>query len=548
MTLNIPLRSVAAALLHCGLKIAPQYAAEWGRAMLSELHHVEGDWAAFAWAAGGAGMLAKQALLSLVIPGQSNEIVPCVTKENPMRKSTLIAAAACLAACLLFFAVPGFRQAFEISISQGYLLILSLRGNHTYAVQGPYFARVAEEAKKNHDAEGLAFAAIHRWGAPDSAGLAEEAVRLDPKLTWIYAFMVNRNWSVQPSESEIELVSKLQQFDPQNALPHLILAQQAASGKYHRAETSIPAWQSAMAAAFSSSRLDTYGDRLKELNYRVVRRYGLNDPYEVANLSEFFSELLFPQTGTPKNYAKLLLDSGDALAARGDYRGAAKQYLLAAHFGEMVQPRQKQNVEEFIRGWGANTMLQGPYHRLAILYETQGDQEQARLFSVLAARADQGQQDDNASFNRLLAGEDRVPWSAPILIFSAMVMFFCAGAVLLCAIVTIARSRSMLVSKLHVGRAAAVIGCSGVIGLLFSTIVLYLSYRPYAEIVRSYLRDGDPSRLRTLGVIFLYYPSFYDLPNYQVYFWTGIIALCVVALVFMTVRFVSRSRQLVTAV
>ena len=114
MTLNIPLRSVAAALLHCGLKIAPQYAAEWGRAMLSELHHVEGDWAAFAWAAGGAGMLAKQALLSLVIPGQSNEIVPCVTKENPMRKSTLIAAAACLAACLLFFAVPGFRQGLSL--------------------------------------------------------------------------------------------------------------------------------------------------------------------------------------------------------------------------------------------------------------------------------------------------------------------------------------------------------------------------------------------------------------------------------------------------
>jgi hypothetical protein len=74
MMLNIHLRSFAAALLQSALKIAPPYAAEWGRAMLGELHHVEGDWAALAWAAGGAGVLAKQAFLSLLIPGGANQI------------------------------------------------------------------------------------------------------------------------------------------------------------------------------------------------------------------------------------------------------------------------------------------------------------------------------------------------------------------------------------------------------------------------------------------------------------------------------------------
>jgi hypothetical protein len=549
MRLKIYLRSVAAALLHAALKIAPPYAAEWGRAMLHELRHVEGDWAAFVWAVGGAGMLTKHALFSLLIPGQSKQIAPTeaefFAKENPVRKSTLIAAAVCLAASLLFFAVPAYRQAFQISLAQGHGLISGLRGNHTDSLPGPYFAKVAEEAKKSHDAEGLAFAAIHRYGAPDSAELAEDAVRLDPKLTWIYAFMVNRNWSVPGAAPEIEWVSKLAQFDRQNALPDLILAQQAASGKYNGAEMSITAWQSAMAAAFASSKLDTYGDRLKELDYKVALRYGINDPYQAANLSEFFLQVILPRTGNPKDYAKLLLNSGDALAARGDHRDAAKQYLLAAHFGEMVQPRQKRGVEGFILGWYANTILQGPYHRLAILSEKQGNKEQARLFSDLAARADQGQQEDNALAKQFVASEDRVPWNAHILNVSAIAMFFCAGVVLLCAIVVIARSRSIEVSKLHPGRTTAVIGYGGVIGLLLSSTALYFSYRPYAETVRAYLRDGDPSRLRTVALFFDYleYSSFYALPNYMVYFWTGIISLCAVALVFTTVKYMSRYRR-----
>jgi len=552
--LNIPLRSLAAALLHCGLKIAPQYAAEWGRAMLSELHHVEGDWAAFAWAAGGAGMLAKQALLSLVIPGPSNEIVPCVTKENPMRKSTLIAAAACLAACLLFFAVPAFRQAFQISLAQGRSLISSVRGFYGHPISrdeqlttwlGGDTRKVAELARKNHDAEGLAFAALHPWqGTPDSAELAEEAVRLDPKLTWIYADVGHHN-AARPEGDE--WISKLQQFDPQNALPHLLTAEQAAAGKYFGTETSIPAWQNAMAAAFASSKLDTYGDRLKELDYKVTLRYGLNDPFAAGNdflLETFSHNRIF--AGSPYDYVKLLLNSGDALAARGDRQGAVKQYLLAAHFGEMIQPKEQRSAEALFQRFFPNTILQGPYHHLAVLYEKQGDKQQAELFTYLAASADQELRDVPALAMQLLTADDAsAPQNAEILNISGITMFFCAGTVLLCAVIKIARSRSLRLSKLHPGRITTVLGCAGIIGLLMSSTTLYLSYRPYAEAARAYLHDGDPSRLRALAIFFysLDYSSFYTLPTYLIYFWTGIIALCVVTLVFTTVKLISKHRH-----
>jgi hypothetical protein len=124
-------------------------------------------------------------------------------------------------------------------------------------------------------------------------------------------------------------------------------------------------------------------------------------------------------------------------------------------------------------------------------------------------------------------------------------MFLCAGIVSFCAIVKIARSRSLRPSKLHPGRITTVLGCAGLIGLLLSSAALYLSYRPYAEMVRTYFRDGDTSHLGTIGMFFetLEYSNFYTLPTYLVDFWIGVIALCAVALVFTTLKAISTYRH-----
>src|SRR5207245_941059 len=56
----------------------------------------------------------------------------------------------------------------------------------------------------------------------------------------------------------------------------------------HRVEEQPPAWQNALAAAFGSPRLDNYHDRLKELDRRVLLRYGLNDPYRVIGEERWY--------------------------------------------------------------------------------------------------------------------------------------------------------------------------------------------------------------------------------------------------------------------
>src|ERR1700723_1445773 len=58
-------RSVAIALLRFAIRIAPHDTHDWGHGMLSELNHVEGNWSALLWSLGGAGVLAKHAMLAL---------------------------------------------------------------------------------------------------------------------------------------------------------------------------------------------------------------------------------------------------------------------------------------------------------------------------------------------------------------------------------------------------------------------------------------------------------------------------------------------------
>ena len=92
-------RRVATLLLRFAIWIAPHDTLDWGNGMLSELNHVQGSWAALIWAIGGAGVLAKHAVLAVILPGSHRRTVPSAgelfAKEGPMRKTTLAAIVAC---------------------------------------------------------------------------------------------------------------------------------------------------------------------------------------------------------------------------------------------------------------------------------------------------------------------------------------------------------------------------------------------------------------------------------------------------------------------
>src|SRR6266404_6197737 len=145
------------------------------------------------------------------------------SKEGPMRKSVL-AITACVLASLLFFIAPVFRQAFRVSLLPWEFLV---KTDHNRL--NPEMQSIVKKAEQDNDAEALAFVAFRHPQSSEGARLADEAVRLDPKLIWVYAIVAVRG--CPPPETD-RWVPALERFDLQNALPHLIGAEKIDVDQY----------------------------------------------------------------------------------------------------------------------------------------------------------------------------------------------------------------------------------------------------------------------------------------------------------------------------
>lgn len=542
MTSETYLRRVAASLLRLALKVAPQDSFVWGQAVLAELNYVEGDWPALAWAFGGAVVLAKQAMFSLILPSRRHQAIhsrsKLFTKEGPMRKTTLVGIGACAVAFLLFFLVPVFRQAFQVSLAQWHDL-----SNFTHFEDrrlSPELEAVARLAEQNHDAEGLAFVAMRHPKESEGARLADEAVQLDSKLTWIYAVVAVSH----PTLPQVERwVPKLEQFDPENALPYFIVAEaidfdQVLHDKVpKKTSDESPAWKKTMASAFQSPKLDNYLDRLKVLDRRVMLRYRFDDLYQALENSNWY---LLPSYSAwdSYRYAGLVLESGETLEARGDLTGARDRYLAVARFSQMLT-----SAGVHLRRWQGN-VTQEAYKRLQAFSEKDGLQEQARFYASLAAQTERADENDMiAHQNRFHEGY--VPrWSANLVKASGVAMFLCAGILLTCLVYVIRKRQHLGPNSAGLSRITTAFGIGGAVGLLLSSATLYATYRPYAEIFQHYLHTGDESQLPLLSSfldhtgVLLGSEGFYG--DVRVYFWFAVSALCVLALLLAVITFVAK--------
>src|SRR5579859_5900241 len=246
--LEIYLRQAATVLLEAAIRIAPLDAQDWGRAMRGEFNHVDGTWAAVMWALGGASVLAKYAIASLFIPGRPGEAMPpgagLFARDVSIRKAALAIGGGCVLAALLFLAAPPFRQGLGVSLRPWFSAFQGTADNLQPGIEA-----LAIRAEAQHDAEGLAFCAVHLNKDAASARLAQEAVGLDPNFLWVYAVVAVRH----PQLPEIsQWVPTLEHWDPPNALLPMIAAESIEYSHVIRGDVEThggerdAAWQRAM--------------------------------------------------------------------------------------------------------------------------------------------------------------------------------------------------------------------------------------------------------------------------------------------------------------
>ncbi|HEV2246847.1 MAG TPA: hypothetical protein VGW37_09370 [Terriglobia bacterium] len=462
--------------------------------MLGELHQIEGSWAAMAWALGGAGVLAKKALIALLLPsgGGHAPVGNPLSGEARMHKASLIAVGACLAAVLLFFLAPVFRQAFRVSLAQWQGVI---HIDQSQWVRQPALESLARRVEKNHDAEGMAFVAARMDDGAESVRLADEAVHLDPQLIWIFG-VVGARHSVAPEVPG--WIERLEQWDPGNALPYLILAQredmELGGGSFMHPREPSAAWMKAMASAFSSNRIDDYTERLQTIDRKVARRDNLSDPYELVE-SGIRPRLPSYAVANSFRYARLVIASGDSLESRGDNKGAIEKYLQVARFVRMFESHNTSPI--FL-----DMIMPDLYRRLAAIYLKAGDTPQSAFFSGLAATTENELQQHSLQWSSEIENQRSIfgitPWNALVVEISDAAMLAFVFLLLISLLVVVARSRTFKPCKLRVGPVATGLGLLGAAGLLVSSITLYVVYRPYAAIYARFLDTGDASQLKIL--------------------------------------------------
>ena len=392
------------------------------------------------WALGGSSVLVKQALASLFVPGRrKQEFVPdagLFAKDFSLRKGVLATGGVCVLAALLFFAAAPFRQAFGVALKPWLYVYQLASRNFT-----PGIENLAKQAEVRHDPEGLAFCAVRLDDPRESARLADEAVRLDPNLIWVYAVVALHH----PGFPETGLrMEKLERWDPHNALFPLITAVLRCHGKLvhgiwsPQTPEQEQAWQSVMGAAFQSTKFDDYLDRFAQLNRRVVPRYGFYDPYEVQSREGFNISPIAVEIS--KWYANLLIQAGADLDARGDRKGGREKYWTVARFGQLLDSQGRTGAEH----WVGTTLQAMAYSQLQVSAGKEGNQEEAALFGYLAAKFDPGKpvRGESPWIPRQSAfGWDVARRSATVVEISGLMILIFAGLVVMAVSTLIAGSR-----------------------------------------------------------------------------------------------------------
>jgi hypothetical protein len=539
--LERPLRQVATQLLEAGIRIAPSEVRDWGQAMLSELHYIENGWAGLSWAFGSTVVLAKHALISLLIATRRQRIVSdggLFARSVSVRKAALVASAACTLGALLFFAAPPFRQGLRVSLGAW---------NAMFHVTGQTGQRkllaLAQRAEARHDPEGLVFAATQITDAGRSARLADEAVRLDPSLLWAYAVVAVGH----PQVPEIQQwLPKLQRWDSRNALFHLIAAESIHIDQFLAASNPSPnerqkrleddsAWQKAMASAFASLTYNDYVPRLDELDQRVARRYGFDDPQELLGGDDREPATL--EFSYTQRYAKFLVQSGESLESRGDWKGAAEKFWTVARFGQVMDSQAHTDIEH----WVGTALPALAYTRLRVLADIRGNPRQATLFAYLGKKFDpvtvEREMEREWVFGSYISRRN-----AAVLQISSFAMLLFSAVLIVAASILIARryGREILPPSSPGMTVLALISAPGV---LLSSATLYLTYRPYWYIFQGAILKGETNQTedlrsfleatRTLPGLRPYGGQLLYLP---VYFWTGVALVAVAALMLILLR------------
>jgi hypothetical protein len=510
--------------------------------MQAELPEMESTQESLRWLAGGIMSLGKAWWNQLIYGGNP--------KETASVKMPGIVTAVLLFLAVTSFALPGMRQ--------GMVAVFDTWNFSRSYLSSAQIQKMGHEAEKNRDATTLAFVAMRLPEAtPDRVRWADLAVSLDPSLTWVYFQMADtRNHSVAGFS---ERVARLQKWDPDNAVPYLMEADQSfdsfasmpnggpamwvSSRDYREHATEIakhPEWTAVMEKAFRAPHFNDYQNERFNLNLAAQRKFGINRPVDLV-LSTMAARI--PNLLNVRSYSTWLTYLGAQREAVGDNSGAAENYWRAAHFGQRMQLESRPDGIEFLI---SNSILKSSFEKLNNLYERTGraDESKYAAFELENAKAATVAFREN---NWRLAEATSLPtWSALMIHVSSVLILVTA----LLSCVTVAwlalRVGGVAESQLASHRRACAISRIAPVLLVFSLGLFYANYFPYLRAFNQASPRFAQNLTSTFGGLLQVPFSFSHAWTYgrgAVYFWTGTLLFGCLSVLILLIRMPARGKM-----
>ena len=250
-----------------------------------------------------------------------------------------------------------------------------------------------------------------------------------------------------------------------------------------------------------------------------------------------------------QRYAQSLLLRGADIESKGDQKAGRDQYWTVARFGQVIDTQGRTGREH-----GMGTTLQAvAYRQLQASSEKARNQAEAALFGYLVAKFDPARGAHAGLAGESAFGRDTSERNAAVVEIAGLMILLFSGLVVIALSILIAGSRRK--ARPAAKRAkpvATIVVLTSAVGLLFSSVTLYLTYRPYWYIFHTAILNGDgvqsrdlqefltsmqalpgvPHRLHVLMVALLYSGS----PSFLFYVWVGVTLLGVIGLALIVLR------------
>lgn len=458
----------------------------------------------------------------------------------------------CLAISGGLLSAPDLRQGLSVIFS-------SWRDEFRTEDDTTVWGKIGREAESKGDAAAMAVASM-RLSDPegvhfdDAVRLAEHAVAKDPSLAWTYYFLAQRkNDSRFRGLPHPELTQRLQNWDPQNAVPYLAEAHEIAQtheqdpqwlGRGSKeAEISHirgrdPRWLGRMDRAFAASAYDTYFARRLDLDLQVMQRLGVIDP-QLAPTAYFSADVL-PHLLHMREYAALRVAQGEEAERAGHWEDAASEYWTVAQFGQRVCLGHKGNVD--VEVVIARGLQEESFKHLPPVLLKLGRPQEAQVVAYAAQLQHAGNEEtaahDKSEMRRLLT----FSLASGLLVHLCAILSAASIFLIAVALFTVAvkRTRSRFVRfGLTYASLLLVLSCTG---LLFA-------YHPYAANYRSYLANPSAQDHESILDVLLvsgvpqYVRSQTFVDNSHIYFWWAIIATGCAIGIWLALRAVWRTMR-----